>query len=294
MNQKKVMIPLRDKPYGGAWGIKDEESVKHLASIKTELGDRKKFLADYKEWFTRDRTFEGIGGFQNIDFSAGTTETFGYFYLQHMDRRLRLYKAEYFYHWVMARNYFKKSAELGAEPLTEGDVVVMSCPFSGTGKIPKDFYKILEQCDQLSIPVMLDLAYISISDIKELDLNHKCIHTITTSLSKVFPVENHRIGMRMTRDFYDDALVAYNQNQYVNLHSINVGQKLIEKFDNDWIFNKYRQKQAETCERLGVDVSDCVIFGLDSKNKFNEYNRGGEINRLCFSRVWDGRVKISP
>ena len=98
----------------------------------------------------------------------------------------------------------------------------------------------------------------------------------------------------MTRDFYDDALVAYNQNQYVNLHSINVGQKLIEKFDNDWIFNKYRQKQVETCERLGVDVSDCVIFGLDSKNKFNEYNRGGEINRLCFSRVWDGRVKISP
>ena len=136
------MIPLRNKPYGGAWGIKDEESVKHLASIKTELGDRKKFLTDYKEWFTRDRAFEGIGGFQNIDFSAGTTETFDYFYLQHMDRRLRLYKAEYFYHWVMARNYFKKSAELGAEPLTEGDVVVMSCPFSGTGKIPKDFYKI--------------------------------------------------------------------------------------------------------------------------------------------------------
>ena len=62
----------------------------------------------------------------------------------------------------MARNYFKKSAELSNEPLVEGDVVVMSCPFSGTGNIPAGFYNILEQCEKLAIPVMLDLAYINI------------------------------------------------------------------------------------------------------------------------------------
>ena len=133
----------------------------------------------------------------------------------------------------MARNYFKKFDRINQSPLETGDVVVMSCPFSGTGTIPENFYDILEQCDKLSIPVMLDLAYINISNIGHLNLDYKCIQTVTTSLSKVFPVET-----------------------------------------------------------LRVEVSDCVIFGLAEKGKFDEYDRGGTMNRLCFSRSWDGRVNV--
>jgi hypothetical protein len=45
------------------------------------------------------------------------------------------------------------------------------------------------------------------------------------------------------------------------------------------------------CEKLDLTPSNSVIFGLDYKNKFNEYSRGGDINRLCFSRIWDNRVE---
>tara|TARA_S200000501_G_scaffold262475_1_gene246373 strand:+ start:452 stop:1330 length:879 start_codon:yes stop_codon:yes gene_type:complete len=287
-----VLPPLRNKPYGGAWSIHDPESVVHLKNINHEIGDSKKFLQDYKEWICSGKNFQGIQNFGNIDFSAGTTETFGQFYHQHINKRLRLLKGEFFYHWLMGRNYFKSCVDIGDDKLKSGDVVVMSCPFSGTGNIPVDFYSILEQCEQLEIPVMLDLAYISISKIEELDLSFKCIHTITTSLSKVFPVEHHRIGIRMRRQFFDDTLFAYNQNDYVNLFSVNIGHQMIKKFSNNWLYEKYKDLQKDSCASLQLTPSDCVIFGLDTAGKYSEYNRGIDTNRLCFSRIWDKRITI--
>ena len=44
------------------------------------------------------------------------------------------------------------------------------------------------------------------------------------------------------------------------------------------------------CKKLDVDPSPCVYFGIDKKNQYQEYKRGGDTARLCFSRVWDGRM----
>lgn len=290
MNKNHVLPPLRNKSYGGAWSVHDQESKTFIKNLYPEHGDREKFIRDYYEWFQDDINLTGIESFGNLDFVAGTTETFHMFYYRHMDKRLRLFKDEYFYHHMMRRNYFKKYLELDHTTLSQGDVVVMSCPFSGNGNIPDNFYEILKTCEQLSIPVMLDLAYINISSIRDLNVDFKCIETITTSLSKVFPVENARIGLRLERNFYDDPIHAYNQNNYVNLQSVNIGHELIKRFDNKWLANKYKGIQLETCSALGVQPSDCVIFGIADKGLFDEYNRGGSKNRLCFSRMWDGRL----
>jgi len=152
------------------------------------------------------------------------------------------------------------------------------------------FDDILSECDRLDIPVLIDMAYISISDLKELDLSHKSIRVITSSLSKVFPVEHHRIGIRMRKELEDDTLLAYNQNQYVNRYSVSLGYHMIKSFPNDWLFEKYKRKQKKICDEMGVEPSSCVIFGIDRNDRFSEYNRGGISNRLCFSKTWDGRI----
>ena len=291
MTTNQVLPPLRNKPYGGAWSIHDPESKYFVENVSSKKGDTKKFIENYYEWFKAGKKFDGILDFRHLNFSAGTTETFHMFYLRHLKRRLRLLKGEYFYHHMMARNYFDAFKYLDTE-IQANDVVVMSCPFSNTGNIPKDFYEILTECDRLNVPVMLDLAYINISNINELNLDYKCITTITTSLSKMFPVEHCRIGLRLERELYDDPMVAYNQNDYVNLTSVNIGQQLIDRFDNDWLYEKYKDKQKSYCTDLDVDLSSCVIFGLDTKEKYSEYKRDTEINRLCFSRVWDGRINL--
>ena len=292
MSINRVLPPLRNKPYGGAWSVHDPETLSLINLIEPNKGNRTEFLNDYKNWISKGKNINAWEHFANLDFCAGTTESFAHFYYRHLGKRLRLYNGEYFYHWQVARNYFKDSLEITEGALRKGDVVVMSCPFSGTGNLPNNFYEVLETCTNLSIPVMLDLAYTNISSLSELNLDYRCIEEVTTSLSKYFPVEHNRIGIRLRRNFFDDALFAYNENEYVNHYSINIGHSLIKKFDNSWLLKKYQPQQEKICNKLGIEKSNCVIFGLAPQGKFDEYSRGGALNRLCFSRFWDGRIDV--
>lgn len=286
----KTLKNNRNKMYGGAWSIRDAEALNKIVSTPKKNVKPIDFCKKYKKWISKNKNFLGWEDFKFLDYSNGTTETFDKFYQQYSHLRLRLFKGEYFYHQIQAKLIYKERFQwLDKEELKTGDVVVMSCPFSDTGNVPNNFNDILTNCDRLNIPVLLDMAYISISDIKELDLSHPSIQVITSSLSKVFPVENYRVGLRLRRKFVDDTLFAYNETQYVNRHSINVGYHLISAFDNDWLVKKYKKKQLKKCLELELEPSSCVIFGIDKKNKFSEYNRGAQSNRLCFSRIWDKR-----
>ena len=106
MNQT-VLPPLRHKPYGGAWSIHDPESMSIIDNTKLTKGDTKEFLHDYSKWFRAGKDFTGIEKFSNVDFSAGTTDTFYMFYFRHVNKRLRLFKDEYFVHHMIAMNYLK-------------------------------------------------------------------------------------------------------------------------------------------------------------------------------------------
>jgi hypothetical protein len=78
---------------------------------------------------------------------------------------------------------------------------------------------------------------------------------------------------------------------YINLQNCYVATQLMQSFPADYIYEKYLPKQKEYCEQLGLVPSRCVIFGLDSKQKYAQYKRreDDKMARLCFSRVWDGR-----
>ena len=64
--------------------------------------------------------------------------------------------------------------------------------------------QILCECDEKEIPVLLDLAYLNIAIDLEIDLSHPCLEYVVSSLSKVFPVENHRIGIRLQKEMFED------------------------------------------------------------------------------------------
>jgi histidinol-phosphate/aromatic aminotransferase/cobyric acid decarboxylase-like protein len=185
----------------------------------------------------------------------------------------------------MGKRYFKESTYIDDDILiTQDDVVVMSVPFSDTGSVPKNYTKIMEACESLKVPVLLDMAYINLAIDLQINVDYQCIDTITTSLSKVFPVAYSRIGMRMQRENLDDTLDAYEQNSYLNTHSVNIGHALIKKYEADYSYHKYREQQLSFCNMLDLTPSDSFIFGIDYKNKSQEYNRGGPSNRFCFSK----------
>ena len=164
--------------------------------------------------------------------------------------------------------------------------VIISLPFSGTG----DGYivkRVLAKCNELKIPVCLDLAYWGIS--KNIDLNlddYPCITEVVSSLSKPFyTLETHRIGIRFSRVYADDGVSMQNEVNMQNRHSMNLGVSFMRKFNADWNWNYLEQRYNDACQDMKLSSTDCVIFGLGGE-EYAENNRGiPGVNRVCLSGV---------
>ena len=296
---------LKNKPYGGAYSVhdhdlctsRDQAIADYVKKAREQSHEKikKDFLSIYKEWmFSTHRGIIGWQEYSEMCFTQGTTESFAQFYIRYREsKRLRLAKGEYFYNQMMKGLWFKdKFAWLDEDDIRPGDVVLISVPFSDTGDVPDYLDDMLTDCDKKHVPVMLDLAYINLAIDREIDLSHKCIEYVVSSLSKVFPVELHRIGIRLQRKKFEDQLYVINEKNYnyINILSAYVGNELIDKFPADYIFNRYYSKQISMCAELNLEPSPCVYFGIDKQQRYKQYNRGTDSNRLCFSRVWDGRM----
>ena len=299
MDSKKNKLPdLKSKEYGGAWAINDNNFLQAMDQIITKHGNAlcdnspDQFVHSYKDWFTSTHRISGLSTFDGITCSLGTTETFDKFYLYHRNKRLRIFRGEYFYQQMVARSLFADNwTWMDEDDIRQGDVLVFSLPFADTGGMINNMDAILDQCDTHGVPVLVDMAYVSLARDLVIDLSRDCIKVITTSLSKVFPVQYHRIGLRLTKGIDDDLMIAYQQNQYVNKFGCGLGLEMMKQFNADYTFESYRSKQKDLCYELGVDPSPCVIFGVDTLSKYPEYNRGGATNRLCFSNLWNKKNK---
>ena len=250
------------------------------------------FLIKYRSWILSSNlnTVTGLDNFDVVCYSNGTTESFDHFYLRHSTKRFRCFKGEYLYHrlvWDSSLNYNWKFLE--DDCLKINDAVVISLPFADTGNqhhlYNKDF---LDECFALNIPVLLDCAFFGICQNIDFDFTHPAITDVCFSLSKTFPVNNIRIGIRFTRNNYFDGLSVYQNAGYVNLLGAAVGLKLLEEFNPDYTVINYKNKQLELCNYFKLTPSLSVIFGLDSEQRYNNYNRGmPNNNRICFSKYFN-------
>lgn len=309
MSKRYTDLPdNKDKPFGGAYSIYDDETcnardslinsftLKNFYDKENAEKIKNEYIKTYKKWMFSTHNINGDEKYNLGCFSNGTRESFYLYYLRYLPyKRLRIAKGEYFFHQMLKGIYsdYVKFAWIEDEPIEEGDFVLISVPFSDTGNIPSYLESMLNSCDELNVPVMLDLAYLNISKGLTLNLDHKCIKYIVSSLSKVFPVENFRIGIRLQKDIFEDQMTVVNEPyyNYINLLSARLGTGLMNTFTADYIYNKYHNKQIKLCSMLDLTPSSSVYFGLDYKSKYKEYNRGNNTNRLCFTRIWDGRFK---
>jgi len=295
---------LKQKPFGGCYSVYDkdlclvrDESIRSYKHSTTNISTEKyKFFELYKNWmFSSHPKISGVDKYNFACFTNGTTESFSQYYLRYREnRRLRLARGEYFYHQMMKVFYYPNHqfAWLDDDEIREGDFVLISVPFGDTGNVPDFLEHMLCECDSKGVPVMLDLAYINLAVDLSIDLSHPCIEYVVSSLSKVFPVEHFRIGIRLQKTMHEDQIYVINEDlhDYINFLSIKVGCDMMNHFSADWLYNTYKPKQLEFCSRLNLTPSSCVTLGIDTQNLYSEYSRGGAVNRLCFSRVWDGRM----
>jgi len=86
--------------------------------------------------------------------------------------------------------------------------------------------------------------------------------------------------MRLTRIDDDDLMFVYDKINYNNRIGAKLGLALLKTFSPDYVYDKYVDQQKTICDKLNIEPSNTVIFGLDHKNQYLEYNRGTVINRL--------------
>lgn len=233
-----------------------------------------RFVNQAHHWIKQHQTnsLQGLDQYQR-DYSAGTTQSFDSFYYRHRQRRMRCFSGEYFYHlktWISTNTNW--SVVTDSDPLRSGDALVISLPFCDTGNNFDGFESILELCDQLDIPVLVDCCYYTISGGITADLSYECIDTIAFSLSKSFPVANLRIGLRYTKSGVCDGQQLMNSINYNNSLSAYIGLKIIDKFGCDYIYTTYQQRQKVACDYFGLEPSQSVIFAVGN-SQWECYNR---------------------
>lgn len=246
------------------------------------------FINKYFNWIQASKlnSLPGLEKFNALDFVHGTSQAFDFFYLNHHGRRFRCFKSDFAYHkvsWKLNMNW----KFLEEDDLREGDALVLSIPFSDYGGLHPMTDSLIQRCNELNIPVLIDAAYYGMARDINFNVDQPCIDTITFSLSKVFyGADKLRIGIRCRKVHADDGCLLFNQYQQVSKLAVAVGLKLIENFETDHTQNKFREKQLEVCKELNIEPSNCITFGLATKDhpEFGGNDRGSEWRRVCISK----------
>jgi hypothetical protein len=271
----------------GARPIKLQPILDHYQAHKYNDVTLAEYADAWRTWLTTSslKYLAGLERFPYADYTAGTSQTFDHFVLKYTStREIAVLPGDFQYHACMSRH--NKFTYLTEPTVSAGQALIISFPFSDLGSEHPEMRNLFEQCNQLGVPVCLDLAYWGVAKQVRLDLDkYPCIKEITASLSKPFyTLENHRIGIRFTRDYCDDGISMTNEVNMQNTYSMSLGVDFMKTFDADWIWNQYQTRYFAVCEELNLISTDTIIFALGDQHRHKEFNRGvANKYRVCVS-----------
>lgn len=294
--QGEALPSKKHLPYGGARAINNHVITEFINYTlvnnfqeQTQRADIvETFLDNYTNWLSNSKLNEltGFEQFKHKTFANGTTEVFDKWYIRQKNRRLRIFRGEYMYHYATYRNLDMPYKWLEDEPLRENDHVIISLPFADSGNIRHETMSILNSAVLLNVPVLIDAAYLGLTHKLEFDFSHPAIDTIAVSLSKAFPISHLRVGMRLMREDYDDGLDIYHHTGYQNRWGAALGNALITNYNIDYNPICYEHWQRFKCDEMNLQQSKTILFGLGG-NEWKQYNRGGLYNRLFLGGFYE-------
>ena len=225
------------------------------------------FLINFTDWVKKSKNndFSKLDSFPYMSVTCGSIQAFDHWYIQHGGMP-QVADGEFMYH--KGANKFSDCTQTR----------ILSMPFTGHGQIHEQY----EEWRQSDIPMMLDMCHAPTS--KGIVLHDDdCIKQVCFSLSKAFwGGEWLRIGVRYSKEDYDDGIDIANHVKMVPRISMGVANELICEydFDNAWTENEVYYNSV--CKRLNLTPTNNIMFALGGE-EYNEYNRAG-YNRICLSQ----------
>ena len=170
-------------------------------------------------------------------------------------RKVRIHQQEY---WNKTQlSHYNIDADYFSDPtdINENDCLIITLPLHGTFKLPEWIDELFKVCSKKGVPVMIDSCWAWLQHHFKLDLQHDCIHTVTCTLGKMFPIESFRNGFKFVKKQNVKKFdVQYSTNRMGNRILID----LMKKFPAIHAVQKYKDKQKFWCEKLDLQPTSSV------------------------------------
>jgi len=277
--------------------IKCQQVLDHYDSYKYIPVSFDTYAETWRNWITSSghhvdcNQLRGLHLYNCVDYIQGTTQAFDQFVLRHSkNRTIAVLPGEFQYHSCISKYQKIEKINLELTNLRPDHALIISLPFSGTGNIYPNFTQLLEKCDELNVPICLDLAYWGISKNMHLNLHsYNCIEEVVSSLSKPFSVlANHRVGIRFSKAYLDDGISMINETKMQNFYSMSLGVHFMNRFTHDFMWIHFEERYNQLLWDNQLEATETVIFATSTKEEYAEYNRGHPgTSRLCISHLLD-------
>ena len=232
-----------------------------------KLCNLKQYLAVAQEWFqsTTLNNIQGWKAFPCVDAIMGCTHFIESLLLKHAFR-VQVLPYEYAYYGLMGLH----ETQIGS--LAAGVPLIVSLPNWYECDLRQDWHVVLKECEEKSIDIHIDMAWITTAKDICIDLNHPNIKSFAMSISKYCLAWN-RIGIRWSRQRTMDSITMFNKWQPgVNTGLMSCGIFMMHNIPRDYGWLTYGDLALEICTQLGLcdtkiihvarDLSDRSLWGI--------------------------------
>lgn len=173
----------------------------------------------------------------------------------------------------------------------------ISNPSARNGMIIQN--SLIKQIADLGHKIVLDLAYLGMTEKYEFDLTHKNIVAVLTSMSKPFGLFYYRIGITFAREAVK---TLYGTKWFKNIFSLIIAEKVFEKFTARYFYEKYSTikkeilKEIETETRIKLRSSEVLLLAYLSEADFEKLSgeqkelvqefKRGNYYRMCLTKYF--------
>jgi hypothetical protein len=181
---------------------------------------------------------------------------------QHGVDRLQIFEHDYRYYSRLSPG--QAWARVG--DLRPGVPVLIAAPFPGALDLHWQWSDIVAECEQKSIPIHIDAAWLGAARDIDLDLTSPAIHSVAFSLSKGLGLAWNRIGVRYHR-YHDpcDSVTIFNQHNMISEVTMRIGIAAMQEIPVDYLWNTFGEAHHVLCRELWLRPTKIIhaVMSLD-------------------------------
>ena len=233
------------------------------------------FYELFIQWIKKSKRnkLTGIDKFNVLKFSSGSVQIFDHFYIKYHKKRFRFFEDEFMYHKAISKhglNYEFMENEFSFPGWVHSyDAFIISVPFTRKGCIHPKLYNVLDNCEQLNVPVLLDFCHLPVSKNVNIDLNnYSCIETLAFSFSKMlWGAEHLRIGIRLQKKDDDDGIDIFNSVVMINRISVGYSKEIMSNYELDYNWNTYEERYKTYCLENNLTMTDNILYAMNEEER---------------------------